>query len=254
MSTEIPTSMKVFIRLGFGFIAYVPFMLRDRSFTVRSTMMPLHLVRAGITLSAMLCTYYAYANLPLTTATSLGFSGPFFTFLLSGLFLKERLGLQKVLWLCVGYVGVLIVIRPDVSGLDKGVVASLTANALASIGILLAKKISRIDSTSTMLFYSNLISFFLAGIVAIPVWVKPNAADLLYLFVMGVCGVSSQFFYLSALKVTTPTFLAPFEYSRLLFAIPIGFIFFDHVPDLWMLVGGLVIIVSNYFINSSSGK
>jgi drug/metabolite transporter (DMT)-like permease len=96
------------------------------------------------------------------------------------------------------------------------------------------------------MLYANTITTFIAGILALSVWKTPDHSDLMALVVIGGLGVLSQFCSVSALKFANPSYLAPFEYTRMCFAVPVGYIFFQEAPTLWTMVGSLMIIVATY--------
>jgi len=249
ISKDVPTTLIVFVRSCFGFTFFLPFFLKNNLAIFRTSKIHLHILRAFLAVAAMLCTYYTYRNLPVAFATSIGMSGAIFTTTLSWAILRDHVGKMRWLLVFLGYVGVLVVIRPTTYLLDIAIITSLMANILAALAIITAKILSRTDSTITMMLYSN------AGIVIVSALVSGGEGanmlqgiDWIFLALTGLLGVSAQFSLLNALKISSPTFIAPFEYTRMVFAVAIGFVMFLEVPDFFTMIGSVIIIMATYLM------
>jgi drug/metabolite transporter (DMT)-like permease len=160
---------------------------------------------------------------------------------------------DRVVWgqwglVALGHIGVLIMMRPGSENFDPAIIVALFANFFASAAIIIVKKLSTTESTLQILFYTNVVSVLLMSILAGFLWETPSQHDLIILCVIGATGTFSQFCYIQSLKLSDPSFVAPFEYSRLVFAIPIGLIFFAEIPTNWDIAGSFVIISSNFLL------
>lgn len=246
LSQEVDSFIVLFMRYFIGLVFFTPFII-NVGFKGFMTKRPfLHCVRVLALGSAVACTYFAYRNLPLALATSIGMTGPLFTTLLAILILKERVSLKKWAFILLGYSGVLIAVRPHEMAISIGVWASLMANILAALSNICIKVLTRTERTFTLMLYANTATTFIAGLVAIMVWKTPELPDLLSLIAVGGFGVFSQYCNISALRYANPSFLAPFEYTRICFAIPVGYIFFNEIPHLHVILGSLIIITATY--------
>lgn len=250
----IPTSLVVFVKSCFGLLIFIPILISNRKSFVKTDRLPWHILRVTLAASAMLCTYYAYRNLPFAFATSIGMSGPLFTTFLSIILLKERVSFTKWLVIIAGYIGVIIIVKPTSFSLDLGTVSALFANLLAACTIIVVKILSRYDSTITIMFYSNIGITLISFLFNIQGWQFLSIEDLMLLSCMGVLGVISQFCSITALKYSTPSFVAPFEYTRLPFAILIGFLVFGEPTSLYTIFGGIIIISSAYILSCLNNK
>lgn len=255
LNTKIPTTLVVFVRGCFGFMFFLPFFLKNNLAIFRTHRAHLHILRAMLAVSAMLCTYYTYRNLPVAFATSIGMSGAIFTTTLAWFILKDQIGRFRWLLVLIGYVGVLVVIRPTSYILDVAVITSLLANIFAALAIITAKILSRTDSTITMMLYSNIGIVIVSGLISGGQGHELlETKDWIILSMTGLIGVSAQFALLNAIKISSPSFIAPFEYTRMVFAIGIGFIFFFEIPDLFTIIGAGVIIVATYSLTYFESK
>jgi drug/metabolite transporter (DMT)-like permease len=202
----------------------------------------------------MLCTYYTYRRLPVAFATSLGMTGALFTTILSSIILKDHIGFWKWVVVFIGYLGVLLVIRPTSIMLDLAVITALLANIFASSSIITAKILSKTDSTITIMLYSNILITIFSLILANGSWQVLEAKDLVILSLTGLLGIITQFCAMTALRLCDPSFLAPFEYTRMFWAVWIGFVVFQEVPDSYGVIGSIIIISSTYLLTYSEKK
>jgi drug/metabolite transporter (DMT)-like permease len=236
------------MRTFFGLVFFLPFLLHNHAQFFKTKKTSLHLLRICTSISAMLCTYYTYRHLPLGLATSLGMTGALFTTLLSILFLKERVDKTKWVLIVIGYLGALCIIKPHRFVLEIGIITGLLANILAGSSIILAKILSRYDSTVTIMGYTNIGLFLVAAVLNFHGWQAIGLKDLGLLAVIALLGLCAQYCSITALKQTRPSFLAPFEYTRLLFSFLIGFLFFRELPDPYTIIGSIIIIGATYTI------
>lgn len=246
LSPEIDSIIILFMRYFFGLIFFSPFLIQA-GFKGFVTSRPLlHLIRVVCVGLAMGCTYYAYRNLPLALATSIGMTGPLFTTVLSMFLLKDSVSLPKWAFIIVGYLGVLVMVRPHELSINVAVWVELLANLFAAFSIICVKLLSRTESTLTIMLYANTVTTFIVGVLALTLWKTPDNSDLIILMVIGALGVFSQFCSVSALKFANPSYLAPFEYTRMCFAVPVGYLFFQELPTIWTIGGSLMIVAATY--------
>ncbi len=253
ISADIPSSVIVFLRCFFGFIVFLPFAasaVKTQGIRILKVQQPLvYCLRVILVSLAMGCTYYAYRNLPIATASAIGFSSPLFTTVLGILFLKNRINLKQGLSILAGYMGVLVIVGPFSFALHSAETIAILANLLASCAIILLKKLSDTESNITILFYTNIATVLLSGIFAVFMWQSPSWGDAGLLLLIGISSTFSQLLYTQALRIAEPYFVAPFEYNRLLFAVLSGYYFFDESPSPLVFIGAGLIIASNLYLS-----
>ena len=191
---------------------------------------------------AIFLTFYSYRHLPLPIATAVGMSGPLITTALSILILGESLSRGKISALIIGYIGVIILASPDWHQINWVIMVALLANLLASFSILLTKSLVKTNHPFGLVFWGNfghtiiytgLLPFF---------WTDLTLREIGILCAIGVFGTISQFSYTKALSYENASFVAPFEYTRLLLAIPIGYLLFDNILTI-KDIGAIFLIV-----------
>jgi drug/metabolite transporter (DMT)-like permease len=248
LTPNTSNAMIILMRNLFAFVFLLP-MLTLAKERVFQTKQPLRQgINAVLIVSTMACTYYAYRNLPLAFATSIGFSGPLITTVFSIVFLKDEVRWQKWLWISVGYLGVLIVLHPIQVTTNSAVFILLGANILASLAIINRKILLKTDSSESILVIGNTGGLVIAAIVSLFFWQNLAFKDLILLVGIGSFGILSQYCYLNALKNGDPSFVSPFEYSRLVLAIPIGIWVFNEPFKPTVAAGGLCIVLAGIAI------
>lgn len=244
LSPDTPSLVIVFLRCLFGLMFFMPVAILNKRTSFQTKRPILHFMRIVFVCSSMACTYYAYRHLPLGLATSLGMTAPLITAMMAIIVLGDHVSWKKWLIIVLGYSGVLIMVRPDAGEISPAVWIEILANVLAACSILTVKVMTRTESTLTIMLYANVATTALAGFAVLTVWELPKYDDVIALVAIGGLGVFSHYCSATALRYAKPSFLGPFEYTRMCFAIPVGYVFFDEMPTWSMLVGSLVIIAA----------
>lgn len=244
----IPTVTILFTRSIFGSLASSMMVASAGREILRTQRFPLHLFRISLGLVGIICTYYAYSNLPLAMATSIGFTGPLMTTLMSLIFLKETISWKRWIGILVGYLGVLLIIRPEEGSFSFAVGISLLANVFAGGSIILARKLSGTDHPAIIMALSNGVNLLLLAFPAFLNWVPLTTSQSLLLIGVALTGTISQYFQINAVRLAKPSFLAPFEYFRLIFALPLGWFLLNETPTVMELIGSFIIIIATYYV------
>jgi drug/metabolite transporter (DMT)-like permease len=242
LTPGISSAMLIFMRSVFGLMTVLPLILHQGRSVWHTKQPTRQILSCFISVLTMGCTYYAYRNLPLSFATTIGFTGPLMTTLFAIFFLKEKVTLGHWLLIALGYVGVIVIFHPKDVDLNMAAGILLLANVMASLLIINRKIILRTDSPLTNLAYSTVGSVVISGIISIFFWQNIGMQDLMVLVGVGIFGVSSHYCYLHALEIGDPSYVSPFEYSRLLIAAPVGILLFGETLA-WTTVAGAGLIV-----------
>ena len=207
-----------------------------------------HFLRALAGVLSMACWFYALTELPLAEATSYSFAMPLFLTVLAWAFLGEKLKWQTWLATAIGFGGVLIIMRPDAVTLGLAALAGLAAAFLHAVAAILIKTLASSESSLTLLLYFPVLAILVFLFPAMSVWVSPTPTEWIGLVGVAALGVQTQWGFIQACRISDMTFLAPFDYSRLLFALVLGYLLFSELPDIWTLVGGGVVVGSTLYI------
>lgn len=170
----------------------------------------LQFVRSFSILASSGCFYVALANIPLATAAAIGFTWPLVVTALSVPFLGERVGVRRWSAVVVGFAGALIIIRPGFGFVHWAALMPLGTALFYGIYQLCTRKVSRVDSPQTSLFYTAALGALLLNGSAPFYWQPPDAVGWMTMFGFGVLTILGQYFLIKALTLTPAAVLAPY--------------------------------------------
>lgn len=246
----VPVFQMIFFRNAFAFVPLGLYIWRTTGWRVLITRRPLgHLARASVGLIGMGCSFSALQYLPLTAATAFGFAAPLFMTALSAPILKERVGPHRWAAVVVGFLGVLIMIRPDPGKMNLLGASFALFGAMAAAGAMVTiREIGKTERGATIVFYFTLGGASM-GLASLPFgWVTPSPPILGLLVAMGLIGGVGQLLMTEALRVAPVGVVAPFDYIQLLWASLIGFGIWGEIPEPLTLVGAMVVAASGGYI------
>jgi drug/metabolite transporter (DMT)-like permease len=239
----------VFFRHFFGMLPAAFFVWRAGGVRALATRRPgLHVLRAALLFVAFLGFIWGLTGLPFAEAIAIGFTAPLFITALSGPLLGEQVGIRRWSAVAVGFVGMLIMVRPGTEAFSFHAVLVLVSALAFALSMLLTRRMSRSESNVAMLVYTSGGGLLLC-LPALPfVWLWP-AADELWRFVfLGVVGGSAAYVMIAAHRHAPAVVLAPYVYTTLIWATAIGWVVWREVPDAWTWVGALVIVAAGVYI------
>lgn len=237
-----------FFRCLFALIVTFPFALREGPAAFRTQHLGLHLARAGVGVLAMFCGYYGITKLPLADVTTIGFTRALFMIPLAVLFLGEKVHLARWTATAAGFIGVLVMLRPGGEGPVFAVLVALAAAAFTAGGIVLIKKLSETEHPVTILVFYNFATTLVSFPTIFPVWTAPTLRELVLLGVVAALAGIGQFCTIRGYADSEASAVVAFGYSRMIFALGIGFLIWGEIPDLWSLGGAAIIVASTLFI------
>lgn len=208
----------------------------------------LQVFRSALLLMATLLFFFSLQYLQLAEATSIGFSSPLILTALAYFVLKERVGPRRWTAVIVGFIGVLIVIRPGAGAMHWAAIATLGMAFANASYHLVTRMLSGIDPHRTSLFYSGLVGSVGTSLLVPFVWKTPDLQGWVLLAAVGALGATGHHVLIKAYTLITPTLLAPYSYVQILWTISLGYLFFGDLPDFWMLVGTAIIIASGIYV------
>ncbi len=244
---DIPVIEILFIRQIFVLVIISPVIIKNLGTVFVTNVFHLHFIRSLFSVIAMFTGFTAVVHLPLAEVTAISFSRTLFTTILAIIFLKEVVGVRRWTSVFIGFVGVLIIVRPDADNINIYALLALVS-ALFVSGISVAmRKLSQIDNPSTIMAYQSIFVALVMGGPALYYWVTPNLEQMLYIMMVGGLMSLMQWLFIQAYKAGEAAAIAPMEYTRLIYATIIGVIVFAEVPTLWTLSGAAIIVASTLY-------
>jgi drug/metabolite transporter (DMT)-like permease len=191
----------------------------------------------------------ALRYLQLDQTVSIMFSMPFLVALLAGPMLGEWIGPRRWIAISVGFLGVLVVMRPGVGGIHPAAILTVIGTFLYAIYTITTRILARTDSTDTTLFYSNIVGCIGTSFLLPFVWTTPeNWIVVAVMVAIGGFGAFGHFLMIAAHRLAPAPILAPFVYTQLVWMITLGYVVFGDVPNRWTLTGACVVIASGLYL------
>ncbi|MCH2191924.1 MAG: DMT family transporter [Gammaproteobacteria bacterium] len=200
--------------------------------------------RALLHVSSLGFAFSAFAMLPLVDAYVLLFCTPLIISVLAVFFLGEQIALVRWLLIAMGLMGVLVVLRPSIETVQIGHFLAL-ACALCSAGSsVIARKIGGAENMASMILFPLLATIIVSGSVMIFHYKPMPLNHLGMMFLIGGLGLLGQYCILNGFRMAPATYIAPMQYSQIVWAIIFGYVFFQESVDMWAVVGALMTIAS----------
>jgi len=245
----------IFFRAVFAFIPVgIALYLRGGLGQLRTKRPVAHFLRAMTGLAALFLFIEGLTRLPLASVIAIAFAAPIFVTAFSVQLLKEHVGVRRWTAVLVGFLGVLIMVRPGGELFQWSALIVLGAVLLYSLMIMLVRILGRTESPSSIVFYQSLFSMLVTGAVLPFFWTTPPWEHLLILIATGLIGGSAQLCLTAAYSRANVAIVAPFEYSAMIWAVIFGYFFFAELPGVEVWMGAPVVIASGIYIAFREAK
>jgi drug/metabolite transporter (DMT)-like permease len=254
LGSDMNAVQAAFIRYAFGCLFFVGLYWR----LIRARRYPSgvrwHLLRGVVHGIGVMLWFYAMARIPIAEVTAIGFTAPIFTTIGAAMFLGERLQRRRITAVLIGFAGTLLILRPGVEVIEVGALAQLLAAPLFACSMLVAKKLTRTESSTDVVAWLSLFVMIVLAIPALAVWRTPTPTELSWLFVTAALATAGHYALTHAFSYTEITLLQPFSFIQLVWAGLLGYYVFNEHPDEWTLIGGAVIVASASYIAHREAK
>jgi drug/metabolite transporter (DMT)-like permease len=244
LGSDMPAVEAAFIRYLIGLCMLVPLMLRMNWQRVRQMNLKLYLCRGLIHAVAVMLWFFAMARIPLAEVTAIGFSTPVFTAIGAILIFKESVKKRRMIAIAAGFVGTIIILRPGFQSIEGGSLAQLIAAFFFAGSFLLAKRMTQSESSSDILVMLTLFCTIALLPGAIYYWREPSMIEVGGLALVAVFATAGHYVITRAIAYAPLTVTQPLSFLQLVWAIGIGYWLFDEVPDFWVIVGAMIIVVA----------
>tara|TARA_Y100001970_G_scaffold188952_1_gene229797 strand:+ start:931 stop:1833 length:903 start_codon:yes stop_codon:yes gene_type:complete len=248
LTTDLHPIIICFYRCLMGLIFITPWVIKNNFKALRSNNLKLQISRSVINVFSMICWFSAIGLMHFEKAAALGFSTPLFTTILAIILLKEKIRFHRTAALIIGFIGIIVIIRPGLVPFEIGAGLLLLSAFTFSFVLIIVKKLSSIDESQTIIFYHLLFSTPIFFILSLFYWQDINLNQLLIFAFMGATGLLSHWCLAQAFKLSDTTFVMPLQFTKLIWASLIGLFIFSEQPDLWTWFGAIVIFISVVYI------
>ena len=200
------------------------------------------------------CFVLSFKYLSLANAHSVGSLAPVIVVALSAIILKEKVSPKTWMAIFIGFIGVLIILRPTSSIFDpKALLPLITAFVLGFYQII-TKKVSKYDKNETSLFYTSIIGIITMSLLASNFWLPIDKSSYLMFLGIGIFFSLGLYFQIIALSKARASIIQPFHYTLIFWAIIFGYIFYNDIPDMFTVIGAVIITCSGIFVLNQTSK
>ena len=245
---EVHTLEVVFFRNFFALLILSPLLMRHGFKFLRTSRFPLYGLRALFNIGGMIAGFTAITLIPLAEATALSFTAPLFTTLGAIFILGELVRWRRIAAITVGFLGVLIVLGPQLGSVSVGTMLALTNALLLAMTALVVKRLTATEKVEAIILWMVLLSTPLSLIPALFVWTWPDFYAFFLLVCLAAAGTLGHFCWTRACSLAEMTQLQPIEFVRLPLSALAGFLIFLEYPALAVWIGGGIIFLSTAYI------
>ena len=190
----------------------------------------------------------AFKLMPLADVHAVGAIAPLIVVALSVPLLKERVGPRRWAAVAVGFLGVLLIVRPGFDRIEAPILIALAGTAMWGLYQIMVRMVSRSDSNETTSLWTAAVGLAATSLVGPAYWIAPSAAEWVQLAAIALLGSFGHVALISALAMTQPARLQPFMYTLFVWAVVVGYVMFGDVPDSLTLAGAAIVIASGIYV------
>ena len=253
LADEVHIFEIVFLRCALVVVILSPFLFKEGKKSLFTKQPKNQIYRIVTNSIAILLFFYGLSISPLSLATVLNFTAPIFTVIFAVIFLKEKLTTHRLISLLLGFIGVMCVLRPDLS-LNLGGLLVLLSSLVWASSLIFIKKLTKTDSAVTISLYAGVGMMPATFAAAYPYLEKINFVQFLFILFIAVSGTTAQTLLNSALKRGELSFLLPLDFLRLIWSVLLGIALFGESTSVFLWLGGLFILGATTLIVTSERK
>ncbi|MDG2480139.1 MAG: DMT family transporter [Alphaproteobacteria bacterium] len=246
--------MIVFCRNFFAFLVMVPWLMRGGAAVMKTNRLPLISLRALIGFLSMALWFSALAIVPLSNAVALSFTAPLFAAVAAVLILGEVIRARRMTALAIGFIGMLVILRPGSEPVGWGELIVVFSAATMALSVVTMKLLTRTEATPALVVWQNMLLTPVSFLPALLVWSWPSAEGWFWLVTVGVIATLSHLVFTRAFSLANTTYLLPFDYIRLPIVAIIGWFAFSEPTDMWTWIGAAIIASSTVYVAHRESK
>ena len=239
----------VFFQALFGLIPIAVFVWRSGGLSSLRTRRPFAQLLRGILLFATILLFFtALRGLPLAEAIAVTFTAPLFVTALAGPLLGEAVGVRRWAAVVVGLVGALIMVRPGTEAFRPEALLVMASALLFALAMLLTRRLTRTETNVALVTYTTLITGLASLPLAVLVWQAPSSGELGLFALVGIGGASGNYLLVLAYRNAPAAVVAPFEYTRLIWASVFAWLLWRESPEPAVWIGAAIVAVAGVYI------
>lgn len=241
LAAELTTFQVLFFRSVVGLIVVLALLHRAGYAQVKTNAFGMHLLRNVAHFGGQYGWFYGIALIPLTEVFAIEFTVPIWTILMAAVTLGERMNRLRAAAVALGFVGVLVILRPGYASISAAALAVLGSAFCYAISHIFTKRMSSHQTPLTILFYMTIVQLPLALLPALARWVWPSPAMWPWVAMVAVSALTAHYCLTRALQLADASVVVPLDFMRLPLIAVIGYFLYREPIDIWVLVGALIV-------------
>lgn len=248
MGPRLPAAEAAFLRYGMGLIFILPVLGSLRAAHLNKRQWSLFGLRGFLHALGVILWFFSMTRIPIAEVTAMNYLAPIYVTIGAALFLGEKLATRRIVAVLMGLLGAAIILRPGFREVSMGHLAMLAAAVVFAGSYLLAKIMA--DEVRPAVVVAMLSIFVTLGLApfAVPVWIMPTGHELLILMAVACFATAGHYTMTLAFAAAPVTVTQPVTFLQLVWATALGAVFFAEPVDIWVVLGGFVILSSVTFI------
>lgn len=244
----------VMMRNVFSLVFFLPQIYRHHATIFKTQKFHLHFLRNLNGLIAMMIWFYTVTLLPLSEAVSITFIVPIITTFAAMIFLKEKVSKTTWMAIIIGFIGVLIIIRPGFREFKFAYILAILSTCMWAFTNILVKKMTKTETPKTIVAYMCVIMCILSVPPSLPYIQSVTWHDIIWMAILGILSNLSNLSMSVAYLKSDLSILQPFDFTRLIFTAIIAYFAFGEVIDFWVVIGSLVILFGTIIVSDKKLK
>ena len=248
LTQSYPVGQVICLRQAATLLVIVPYIMAVSGWTAARVMhWPGQIFRGLLFVVSSGFMVTSLSLLPLTTVIAITFVSPIFVVLLSAPLLGERVGARRWGAVLIGFMGVLLIVRPGATGFEWVLLLPVATALINGLRDIVTRRLSRSETSISILLCSTVI-VMLGGLATAPFgWHAMDTRGALLILLAGVCNAGAHFLMIEALRMGEASLVAPFRYTSFLWALVFGYLLWGEIPGLWVALGVGLIICGGLF-------
>lgn len=244
----LPAPQSAFLRFAFGCLFFLPLLPRLVAVRVDGRSWRFFVARGLVHSLAVLLWFFAMTQIPMAEVVAMNYLAPVYVTLGAAVFLGERLALRRILAVLVALLGAVVILRPGIREVDVGHLAMLGAALFMGASYLIAKRSTGMFDPSLIVALLSVMVTVVLAPVAVAVWVPPTSAECGLLFVVAALATAGHYTMMLAFRAAPVSVTQPVTFVQLIWAAAIGWLVFEEAVDIFVFLGGGMIIAAISYI------
>lgn len=245
LGQDVPVFVVMVLRSLVAMAVLTPLVVYEGNIATRLTQLPLHLVRNIVHYGAQYSWFTALTLIPLAQVVSIEFTMPIWGALIAVAFLGETLTRTRIAAIALGFLGILLIVRPGTADVDAGHLVALVAALGFAVSVALTKVLTRKDTALTVIFLMFAIQTVLGAVPAWLTWKWPEPENWIWVAVVGLSGTFSHYCLSKAVALADMTIVTPMDFLRVPLTVLAGYWLYSEGIDLVAIIGALLILGAN---------